>query len=106
MLSAAAVAGRAFSVELLEQVEGFDSDAVLDAVEDACAARVVVAAPDTTGEDRFIFGHELIRQTLLAELSLTRRRRLHGRVADARRRRYADSLDQQAATMRTASRGG
>ncbi|MGQ0466298.1 MAG: ATP-binding protein [Sporichthyaceae bacterium] len=99
VLAAAAVAGRAFTVELLECVEGLDVDAVLDAVEDAGAARVIVPAPDTGGEDRFIFGHELIRQTVLGELSLTRRRRLHARVADARIRHYAERLDHQAATI-------
>lgn len=99
VLGAAAVAGRAFTVELLERVEGIDADAVLDAVEDAGAARVVVPAPDASGEDRFIFGHELIRQTLLGELSLTRRRRLHARVAAARMNCYADRLEAQAATI-------
>ena len=63
-------------------------------MEDAQRARVIVSAPDASGEDRFIFAHELIRHTLLTDLSLTRRRRLHGRLADARERHYADHLDQ------------
>src|SRR5207249_5150292 len=99
ILAAAAVAGRAFSVELLEAMQEADPDALLDAVEGAERARLIVAAPDPSREDRFIFAHELIRQTLLADLSLTRRRRLHARAADAFERHYAGSLDPQAAAI-------
>ena len=99
VLAAAAVAGRAFSVELLEAMEEADPDALLDAVESAERARLIVPAPDPSGEDRFIFAHELIRQTLLADLSLTRRRRLHLQVADALERRYATALEGHAAAI-------
>ncbi|MGH8993223.1 MAG: hypothetical protein ACRDZ7_17080 [Acidimicrobiia bacterium] len=80
-------------------MEGIESDALLDAIEDAERARLIVSAPDPSGEDRFIFSHELIRQTLLADLSLTRRRRLHARTADALEYHHADSLDSQAAAI-------
>jgi class 3 adenylate cyclase len=99
VLAAAALVGRAFSVEVLEAMDETDPDVLLDAVEDAERARLIVAAPDPSGEDRFIFAHELIRQSLLAEVSLTRRRRLHARVADALERHYATDLDAQAATI-------
>ncbi|MGH9009998.1 MAG: hypothetical protein ACRDYF_09160, partial [Acidimicrobiia bacterium] len=97
VLTAAAAFGRAFSVELLEALGDVGPDAILDAVEDAERARLIVPAPDPSGEDRFIFAHELIRQTLLAELSLTRRRRLHARVADALERHHAGSIESHAA---------
>ena len=99
VLTMAAIAGRAFSVELLEAMEDADPDALLDVIEAAERARLIVPAPDPSGEDRFIFAHELIRQTLLADLSLTRRRRLHARTADALERHYAAHLDQQAASI-------
>jgi class 3 adenylate cyclase/tetratricopeptide (TPR) repeat protein len=101
VLTAAAVFGRAFSVELLEAMDDIDldPDALLDAIEDAERARLIVSAPDPSGEDRFIFAHELIRQTLLAEVSLTRRRRLHARVADALERHHAGSPGPQAAAI-------
>jgi class 3 adenylate cyclase/tetratricopeptide (TPR) repeat protein len=99
VLTAAAVLGRAFSVELLEAMATAEPDAVLDAVEDAHRARLIVPAPDSSGEDRFIFAHELIRQTLLADVSQTRRQRLHARVADALERHYARNLDQHAAAI-------
>jgi DNA-binding SARP family transcriptional activator len=99
VLAAAAVAGRAFSVELLEAIEDLDPDSVLNAVEEAERARLLAPAPNASGEDRFIFAHELIRQTLLADLSLTRRRRIHARLADACEHHYANRLDHQAATI-------
>ncbi|MDQ4097001.1 MAG: AAA family ATPase, partial [Actinomycetota bacterium] len=99
VLTQAAIVGRAFSVEVLEAMDGSDPDALLDVIETAERARLIIPAPDPSGEDRFIFGHELIRQTLLADLSLTRRRRLHARTADALERHYAANLDQQAATI-------
>jgi class 3 adenylate cyclase/tetratricopeptide (TPR) repeat protein len=99
VLTQAAIVGRAFSVEVLESMEEGDPDALLDVIEDAERARLIIPAPDPSGEDRFIFAHELIRQTLLADLSLTRRRRLHARTADALERHYAANLDQQAATI-------
>jgi tetratricopeptide (TPR) repeat protein len=96
VLAAAAVVGRAFSIEVLGAM---GVPAAVDAVEDAARAHLIVAAPDPSGEDRFIFAHELIRQTLLADLSLTRRRRLHALVAEALERHYPASLDAQAATI-------
>jgi class 3 adenylate cyclase/tetratricopeptide (TPR) repeat protein len=99
VLTQAGIVGRAFSVEVLEAMEGSDPDALLDVIETAERARLIIPAPDPSGEDRFIFAHELIRQTLLADLSLTRRRRLHARTADALERHSAAQLDQQAATI-------
>ena len=99
ILATAAVAGRAFSVELLETMGEDDPDSLLDAIESAERARLIVPAPDPSGEDRFIFAHELIRQTLVTDLSLTRRRRLHARVADAIARHYAAAVDEHAAAI-------
>jgi tetratricopeptide (TPR) repeat protein len=60
-------------------------------------AQLIVPAPgDLRGGDRYLFSHELVRQTLLAELSALRRRRLHLRVADATESLYADHLDDHA----------
>ena len=99
ILAAAAVIGRAFSVELLEAMEEADPDMLLDAVESAQRSHLVMAARDPSREDRFIFAHELIRQTLLSELSLTRRRRLHARVADAIERHHSGALDEHSAAI-------
>jgi tetratricopeptide (TPR) repeat protein len=98
-LAAAAVVGRAFTYELLEALEELPPDALLDALDEAERARLVAPLSNAADEDRLLFSHELIRQTLLAELSQPRRRRLHLRVADTLARLHADSLDDQASEI-------
>jgi tetratricopeptide (TPR) repeat protein len=81
-LAAGAVVGRAFAFSLLEDLADVDSGALLDIVEQAEAARVIVPE-ERDGEIHYSFAHELIRQTLLSALSLLRRQRLHLAVANA-----------------------
>jgi tetratricopeptide (TPR) repeat protein/predicted Ser/Thr protein kinase len=82
LLTAAAVLGRVFELRVLEELRGFDADDVLDAIEEAEAARLI--GPASTGRAAsYAFTHELIRHTLLSSLSLPRLQRLHLRVANA-----------------------
>lgn len=81
-LTAASVIGRAFSFSLLERVTGTGPGELLDIVDDAEAAQVLTSE-DRAGEVVFSFAHELIRQTLLSNLSVLRRQRMHLAVADA-----------------------
>lgn len=81
VLSIAAVAGRYFDYGLLERCAG--DDVVLDALDEAEGARLVAPLPGHPTGDRFGFVHELVRQTLLTQLSTARRCRLHLAVADA-----------------------
>jgi class 3 adenylate cyclase/tetratricopeptide (TPR) repeat protein len=99
VLGAAAVLGRVFSFEPLQQVEEISEDDLLDLLEAAERSGLISAVDDTDGDDRFLFAHELIRQTVLAELSGARRRRLHGRAADALERIHAAGLEPQAAAI-------
>jgi tetratricopeptide (TPR) repeat protein len=73
-----------------------DTDALVDAFEEAEGARLV--AP-VKGDGNLAFSHELIRQTLLADLSTLKRERLHLRAANAIERRYADDLEDHAADL-------
>lgn len=82
ILAAGSVVGRGFPFRLLERIVDTDASALLDAVEAAEAAQVVVAE-ERDGDVHYAFGHELIRQTLLSGLSVVRRQRLHLAVADA-----------------------
>ncbi len=85
-LAAGAVVGRGFPFSMLEEITDIGSGRLLDIVEEAEAARVIVPE-EVEGEVHYSFGHELIRQTLLASMSLLRRQRLHLAVADAMERR-------------------
>ncbi|MGE3285984.1 MAG: BTAD domain-containing putative transcriptional regulator [Pseudonocardia sp.] len=77
LLANAAVVGRGFDVELLAEVTAEHPDAVLDAVEPAVAAGLVVEP----GPGRLEFAHALVRDVAYGSLSRLRRARVHGRVA-------------------------
>ena len=88
-LAAGAVVGRGFPFSMLEEITDVDSGRLLDIVEEAEAARVIVPE-ERDGEVHYSFAHELIRQTLLSGLSLLRRQRLHLAVANAMERVHKD----------------
>ena len=96
-LTTAAVIGRVFPLELLEELEKSRPDAALEAVEEAERAHLVET--ESAGrQTRYRFVHELIRQTLAERLSLPRRQRLHARVADAMERVYQSSIEAHVST--------
>ncbi len=95
-LSAAAVSGRVFSVELLQALGSPGVDDVLDIIDEAEQAVLIAASGN---DDEFLFAHELIRQTLVAGLPGTRRRRLHARAAEALERIHANDVRAAAATI-------
>lgn len=97
-LSVAAVAGRHLGFELWEAIADIEGDELIDALDEAERAGVIVT--EGTGEqEEYWFAHELIRQTLLAGLPAARRRRHHLRVADATERLFADDLPARAGTI-------
>src|SRR5205807_10130371 len=97
-LMGAASIGRGFSYRLLEAASDLDPDTLLDAVDAAERANLITAV-DEGAQASFIFSHELIRQTLLANLSLPRRQRLHLRVAEAMERVYGDEAPEYATAI-------
>ncbi len=82
MLGLAAVIGRYFPYDVVQAVGVLEPDELLDAVEAAERAQVIVEE-STRGDPGYRFAHELFRQTLLVGLSTPRRQRYHLQVADA-----------------------
>jgi len=81
VLTTAAAIGRTFDVELLELLIEGDEDELLDALDCATQAALLVESPRRAG--RFSFAHALINHVLYDALGATRRVRLHRRVAGA-----------------------
>jgi predicted ATPase/class 3 adenylate cyclase len=81
VLSVAAVIGRDFDVEIVAPVVELDEDTLLDLLDAAVGAALVVEDADIAG--RYRFEHALIQHTLYQDLSATRRQRTHQRIAQA-----------------------
>ena len=90
MLAAAAVAGPSFSIELLESVPDAadDSATLLDALDEAVEAAILVDAGSPT--DSYSFVHAVIRQAAYDRLSAARLARLHQQIGDALERMPGD----------------
>ena len=80
-LSAAAVIGREFDLELLLAVVEFPEDRLLDLLDEAVAASLLGESSERT--ERFVFAHGLVEHTLYEDLGRARRARMHKRVAVA-----------------------
>ena len=98
VLTTAALVGRRFEVAVVEAVPAWDEDQVLEAIEEAEAAKLVRPEEDARTVS-YGFTHELIRQTLLGSLSLPRRQRLHLRIAGAIEATHPDRLEERAAEL-------
>jgi tetratricopeptide (TPR) repeat protein len=95
MLGAAAVIGRSFSFQLLAAISGADVDELFDVIEKA--QQMVIVVPSAEGPEKpFTFAHELLRQTLLAEISIARRQQLHAKAAHAIESVYGTSVREYA----------
>lgn len=97
VLTLAAVIGKAFTYEFLRTLATESEDDLLDAIDEAERAHLIVA---TEGRDpHFTFAHEQIRQTLLGRISFPRRQRFHLRVADTIEQTYALDLEEHVADL-------
>jgi len=95
VLAAAAVIGRSFSFQLLNEISQMDVDELFALVEKAQQMGIII--PSSEGPERpLTFSHELVRQTLVAGISLPRQQRLHAIVAGAIERLYTGAVKERA----------
>ena len=80
-LVAAAVAGRRFRLDVVEQLVDAGSEELIVALEESIAAGLVCELSDAV--DVFAFAHAVVRDVLYRQLTASRRVRLHHRVAQA-----------------------
>lgn len=90
-LRVGAVIGPTFTLRLLEAIPAAanNPDELLDAVDIATTAHLIVEEPDALGVG-YAFAHALVRQTLYEELSSARRARLHDHVVTAIQKVFGD----------------
>ncbi|HEY5639294.1 MAG TPA: protein kinase [Dehalococcoidia bacterium] len=96
LLQVAAIIGRDFTYETLTLLGDREEDELLRLVEEALEARVI---EETETAGRYRFTHAQMQETLLDELSTTRRVRLHGQVGEALEQRYGARAEQRSARL-------
>jgi class 3 adenylate cyclase len=96
-LTAAAVIGRSFDLDLLAQLVDLDEVTLLEQLEAAVQASLLVESSDRAG--RFSFAHALINHTLYAGLGATRRARMHLQVAETLEALYGSDAEERLAEL-------
>lgn len=81
ILTVASVTGRTFDIELLGLLVEYEEEELLDVLDRALRASLLVESPVRVG--RFSFAHALINHALQETMGATRRARVHRRVAEA-----------------------
>ena len=97
VLTAASIIGREFNVGLLEQIFQQSQQRLLEVLEEALAAKIIDELPFSMGH--YQFSHGLTQQTLAAEISTTRKARLHARIAQALEELYGADAPAHAAEL-------
>jgi predicted ATPase len=92
MLVAAAVIGRDFDIALLEAFGELSGHELREALDEATRGHFLTTAVP----DRYRFGHDLVRQRVLAVLPLPRLQAYHLAVADTLERVYGKSANERA----------
>ncbi len=88
LLVFASVLGREFALDALSRLAGVSPEELLEALDEAMAARVLSDVPG--GPGRLRFAHVLIRDTLYEGLTTVRRVRLHRLAVDALEALYGE----------------
>jgi tetratricopeptide (TPR) repeat protein len=96
-LEVGAVIGQSFSAELVSEVSGIDERSLLDSLGELID-RGLIREVDSGSAD-FAFSHQLIQQTVYAELPSDVRARRHRRVGEVMEELFGDQLEQFAAEL-------
>jgi len=96
-LAFGAAIGPEFNVEVLRRVADYDADELLDLLDEAVRAGLLM--PVTGAPGRFRISHDLVRETLYDDLAPGSRVRLHRRIAEVLEELYGDSPDAHLAEM-------
>ena len=98
VLTTAAVVGRQFNLDLLEELSSdFSEDQLLELLDEALKAGVLEEV--RMGAGRFQFQHALIQETLVGEISAARQVRLHARIGVALEELYGAEVETHAAEL-------
>jgi tetratricopeptide (TPR) repeat protein len=97
VLSQAAVIGREFDIEVLAGVADVDEDALLDVIDAAVRAGIVVELEGSV--ERFTFAHGLTQHTLHDDMGATRRARAHHKIAEVLEDLYGAAPETHAAEL-------
>ena len=97
-LTMASVIGRRFELAQLDRlIDDLTEERLLEVLEEALAARIIEELTDAMG--RYQFTHAMFQETLVGELSLTRRVRLHARIAQTLEGLYGADADAEAVEL-------
>jgi tetratricopeptide (TPR) repeat protein len=97
LLSAAAVLGQEFDLELVEPLVDLSRDQQLQLLTEASGARLVDESPGATRRYRFV--HALVREVCYERLPVPQRARLHRLAGEAMEERYRDNLEGRLAEL-------
>lgn len=98
VLTTASAISREFTLNQLNRLFGsLEEDRLLEVLEDALASQVIEELPNSVG--RYQFTHALIRETLLDEISTTRRVRLLARIAETLEALYENDIEAHAGEL-------
>lgn len=90
-VATAAIIGRAFDFDVLEQAWGQGEEATLEALDEFLRRHLVCEGSGPASRD-YEFDHHLVREAIYQRLHYRRRRRLHRLVGEAMERLYASQL--------------
>ncbi|HEU0073408.1 MAG TPA: AAA family ATPase [Dehalococcoidia bacterium] len=98
VLLVAAVIGREFRLDLLQQAVGLSEEDLLQSLQEA-TDRAIIEQQTVVGQLGFSFRHALFRQTLYEEIFAPRRIRLHQLVGRVLEEAYPQRLEEHAAEL-------